>query len=110
MEKISLEQVLALAPDIIVTQERGFAASVRQDPRWQGVKAVREGRIYLVPRWPHNWIDRPPSVMRALGAQWLAHVFYPQAYPLDMTQETRKFYHLFLGVDPDAQQVEALFR
>lgn len=110
MERISLEQVLAFAPEIIVTQEKAWAASVRHDPRWQGVKAVREGRIHVVPRWPHNWVDRPPSVMRVLGAQWLAGLFHPQAYPLGLRQETREFYQLFLGVSLTDSQLDSLLK
>jgi iron complex transport system substrate-binding protein len=110
MEKVSMEQVLAYAPEIIIATDPGFVASVRQSPRWQGVKAVQTGRIYLVPRWPHNWVDRPPSVMRALGAQWLANLFYPQEYPLDLAAETRHFYHLFLGVELSDAQLQSLFK
>jgi iron complex transport system substrate-binding protein len=110
MEKVSLEQVLAYAPDIILTHDRGFASLVRQSPRWQGVNAVREGRIHLIPRWPHNWVDRPPSVMRALGALWLANLFYPTDFPLDVPTETRRFYRLFLGQELSDAQLEGLFR
>lgn len=98
MERVSLEQVLAFDPEIIIVQDRAAAASIRSDQRWQGVRAVKHGRIHLVPRWPHNWLDRPPSVMRALGAQWLANLFHPDRYPFDLKRETREFYRLFFGV------------
>ncbi len=110
MERISLEQVIAFNPDIIVTHERNFAAIVKNEPRWQGIKAVREGRIAIVPKWPHNWVDRPPSVMRILGAQWLASLFYPKAYGFDIHARTREFYQLFLGVTPSDAQIDALFK
>lgn len=110
MERVSLEQILALAPDVIVTHDRGFAAKVVTDPRWQGVRAVRDRRILLVPRWPHNWIDRPPSLMRALGIQWLANAFYPQDFPLDLKRETRDFYRRFLGVNPSDADLDRLFQ
>lgn len=110
MERISLEQVLNFAPDIIITQEKGFAAAVRQEARWQGIPAVKAGRIYVVPRWPHNWIDRPPSVMRLLGVQWLTQIFYPEAYPLDLRRETREFYQLFLGVHLSDAQLDLLLK
>jgi len=110
MERISLEQVIAFNPEIIVTHERNFAAIVRSEPRWQGIKAVKEGRIHLIPKWPHNWVDRPPSVMRVLGAQWLASVFYPKAYAFDVQRQTREFYQLFLDVTPSEAQIDSLFR
>ena len=110
LERISLEQVIAFNPDIIVTHERNFAAIVQGELRWQGIKAVREGRIAVVPKWPHNWVDRPPPVMRVLGVQWLASVFYPKAYRFDTHARTREFYQLFLGVNPSDAQIDALFR
>jgi iron complex transport system substrate-binding protein len=110
MERISLEQVIAFNPEIIVTHERNFAAIVRNEPRWQGIKAVKEGRIHLIPKWPHNWIDRPPSVMRVLGVQWLASVFYPKSFAFDVHAQTRAFYTQFLGVTPSDAQIDALFK
>ncbi|MDR2688511.1 MAG: hypothetical protein LBB76_01975, partial [Azoarcus sp.] len=38
------------------------------------------------------------SAFLALGAQWLAHLLYPQDFPLDLKAETRRFYQRFLGV------------
>jgi iron complex transport system substrate-binding protein len=110
MERVSLEQVLAFAPDVIVTQEKAWAAGVRNDPRWQGIPAVKAGRIHVVPRWPHNWVDRPPSMMRVLGVQWLANLFYPKAYRLDLRRETREFYQLFLGVSLTDAQLDSLLK
>jgi iron complex transport system substrate-binding protein len=108
MERISIEQVLAFNPEIIIVQDRAAAAAIRNDPRWQGVGAVKTGRIHLVPRWPHNWVDRPPSAMRALGAQWLANLFYPDFYPLDVKREARDFYRLFFGVAPTDSDIDDL--
>jgi len=110
MERVSLEQVLAFAPDVIVTQEKAWAAGVRNDPRWQGIPAVKAGRIHVVPRWPHNWVDRPPSMMRVLGVQWLASLFYPKAYRLDLRRETHEFYQLFLGVSLTDAQLDSLLK
>lgn len=108
MEKVSIEQVLAFAPDIIIAQEPSFADALAKDPRWRGVKAVRNGRVHLVPRWPHNWIDRPPSIMRLLGVQWLNKLFFPAAAPLDLRAETRDFYRRFLGLDLSDGELDLL--
>lgn len=110
MEAISLEQVIAYDPQVILAQDHQFAASVKKDPRWQGIRAVREGRVLAIPRWPHNWLDRPPSLMRALGIQWLANLFYPQRYPLDLAQESRQFYRQILGVPLSDADFARLFQ
>ncbi|WP_036255937.1 ABC transporter substrate-binding protein [Methylocapsa acidiphila] len=99
MERISLEQVVRFAPDMIVAQDRSFARMVSEDARWRNVKAVASGQVRVVPRIPFNWIDRPPGYMEALGVQWLANWFYPNAYPLDLQAEVKKFYNLFFNVD-----------
>lgn len=109
MEKISLEQVLAYDPEIIITQDAGFATSVLGNPQWQRIRAVRSKRVYYVPHAPFNWIDRPPTVMRALGVQWLAGLFYPERYRFDRLRDTREFYRRFLGVEPGDKLIDALF-
>lgn len=101
MEKISLEQAIALRPELILSQDKSFAASVSSNANWRNVPAVAKGRVVYVPHAPFNWLDRPPSYMRALGVQWLANLFYPERYPFDLKAETKKFYSLFLGVEID---------
>lgn len=102
-ESLSLEQVLAYDPRILLVREKSFFERVRKDPRWRHLTAVREGKVWLIPDQPLNWFDRPPSFMRFLGLQWLAHRLYPRRYPLDLEQETRNFFGLFLGAVPDAE-------
>ena len=108
MEAISLEQIIAADPQVILAQDAKFAADVLKDPRWQSVRAVKDARVYAVPRLPINWIDRPPSATRALGIQWLAHLFYPQHFPLDLRREIHAFYPLFLHVDPAEAELDAV--
>jgi iron complex transport system substrate-binding protein len=101
MEQVSLEQVIAWAPDVLLVQEPVFYERVFSESNWNTLAAVQHGRTFMIPRRPFNWIDRPPSFMRALGAQWLANLFYPEHYRLDLPAATREFYHLFLQVDLD---------
>ena len=68
-------------PDVIVTIDRDFAASVRSDPVWASVKAVRAGRVHLSPKMPFGWVDFPPSVNRLIGLWWLAKILYPEHFP-----------------------------
>ncbi len=105
---VSMEQVLAWQPDAIVTIDRGFYESVWTDPLWQGVKAVRDRRVYLSPGLPFTWIDSPPAANRLLGLRWLGAVLYPELFPEDLREETRRFYALFYHREPTAQQIDAL--
>ncbi|ARN83733.1 ABC transporter substrate-binding protein [Methylocystis bryophila] len=99
METIGLEQIIALQPQLILALDPNFARSVASLESWRNVPAAKTGRVVAIPRAPFNWLDRPPSFMRGLGVQWLANLFYPSRYPLDLKAETKKFYRLFLGVD-----------
>jgi iron complex transport system substrate-binding protein len=105
---VSIEQVLAWDPDVIVTLEPAFHVGVRRDPAWRGVRAVREGRVHLVPLLPFPWVDFPPSVNRVIGLRWLGHVLYADAFPGGLRDETRTFYQLFYHRAPDERQLDSL--
>ena len=46
--------------------------------------------------------------MRALGALWLANLFYPEQFPIDIKAETKKFYQVFFHVDLKDEDVERI--
>ncbi|QGM98134.1 ABC transporter substrate-binding protein [Methylocystis parvus] len=108
MEKIALEQIVAFRPEIILAQDRSFAGRVMTNPFWRNVPAAKDGKVFYIPHEPFNWLDRPPSYMRALGIQWLANLFYPNRFPLDLKAETKKFYSFFLGVEIDDADVDRI--
>jgi len=110
MEKIALEEIIARQPKLIVALDPKFKEFSAQAPEWRNVKAAAEGRVYTVPKLPFNWLDRPPSFMRVLGAQWLANIFYPQALTLDIKAETKNFYKLFFGIELTDADVAQLLR
>ena len=109
--RVSLEQVVAWDPDVIVTIEPAFAAAVQSDPAWQGVKAVRDRRVYLAPLVPFPWLDLPPSVNRLAGLKWLGRALYPDLFPEeDVRQEALAFYRLFYRQPPTEEQLTRLLR
>jgi iron complex transport system substrate-binding protein len=103
---VSIEQVLAWNPDVIITIDRDFAASVRSDPVWASIAAVRGGRVHLSPKLPFGWVDFPPSVNRLIGLWWLAKILYPEQFPEDIRALTRDFYTRFYHVTPSDAQIE----
>ena len=107
-EQVSMEQVLMYNPDVILVEDRRFYEKIFLDHRWRNIKAVREKRVYLIPRLPFNWFDRPPSFMRILGLKWLTNILYPDYYKIDIIKETKEFYKLFLQVnitDKEAKEI-----
>ncbi|HWP77255.1 MAG TPA: iron ABC transporter substrate-binding protein, partial [Methylomirabilota bacterium] len=105
---VSPEQVLGWDPEIVIAIDPAFVASVRVDPLWKNVRAVRDGRVYLVPQAPFPWVDFPPSVNRLIGLKWLGRIFYPEQFPEDLRQETRAFYTLFYHQAPTEAQLDTL--
>jgi len=105
LANVSIEQVLLWNPDVIVTIDQDFAATVRNDPAWRSVAAVRDGRVHLSPKMPFGWVDFPPSVNRLIGLWWLAKILYPDRFPEDIATLTRDFYSLFYHRSPTDAQI-----
>ena len=106
LANVSIEQVLLWNPDVIVTIDQDFAASVRNDPAWASIKAVRDNRVHLSPKLPFGWVDFPPSVNRLIGLWWLAKVLYPDKFAEDMRTLTREFYTMFYHRTPDDARID----
>jgi iron complex transport system substrate-binding protein len=96
---VSPEQLIAWAPDTVITLDRRFHQSVAQKTEWKTVPAVVSGRIYLAPNLPFGFIDSPPSINRLIGLTWLLHTFYPEKAPGNLREQVRSFYHTFYQVD-----------
>ena len=106
LANVSIEQVLVWNPDVIVTIDQEFAATVRNDPSWAAAKAVRDNRIHLSPKMPFGWVDFPPSVNRLIGLWWLAKILYPERFPADLRTLTSDFYTRFYHVTPSSSQID----
>lgn len=78
LAQVSIEQIILWQPDWILTQDAGFAAQVARNPLWKNIKAVREGRVRLLPRLPYGWIDSPPGINRLPGIYALAAILSGQ--------------------------------
>src|SRR6266436_4070471 len=106
LANVSIEQILVWNPEVIVTIDQEFAATVRKDPSWASVKAVRENRVHLSPKMPFGWVDFPPSVNRLIGLWWLGKILYPDRFPEDLRALTRDFYTRFYHVTPSSAQID----
>jgi iron complex transport system substrate-binding protein len=105
---VSLEQVLAWAPDTIITWDPTFYASVGSDPVWAAVPAVAAKRVFLAPRLPFGWIDAPPSINRTIGLRWIAGLLYPDKFPEDIRAAARDFIKLFYQADVSDAQLDRI--
>jgi len=104
----SLEQVMLWDPDILIVTGPKDVAFVKADRVFGQLKAVRAGRVHVVPVGAHTWANR--TAEQPLTVLWAAKTFHPQRFPaLDLAAETKAFYRDFFGHDlGDAQVAEML--
>ena len=85
---VSLEEVYAVEPDVILLSAGGPYDTLAQS-----------GKYYEIPGLPYDWMSSPPSVNRVLGIWWLGNLLYPELYDYDMVQVAREYYGLFWHYD-----------
>jgi iron complex transport system substrate-binding protein len=107
-EKVTLETVIAYQPEVIFVEQPAFYKRIYSSDGWKSIPAVKNHRVYLIPRKPFNWFDRPPSFMRILGLKWVSDILYPERFGWDMELECREFFHLFLQKDISAEDARQL--
>ena len=101
--QVSMENLLSWQPDIILVQDAMTAQHLREDPIWQGVKAVADRRILFLSGLPFGWLDAPPGINRLLGLRRLHAWLEPQvnkSFKADMQRYSELFWHTTLS---DAQ-------
>ena len=96
---VSMEQALQWDPDIIVVGY-GYAlkpGDILSDPKWQGIKAVKNRNVYLEPPPHAACLKKHPSA--ALGALWLAQKAYPERFKdINVQKMVENFILEFYGV------------
>jgi iron complex transport system substrate-binding protein len=99
---VTMEQVIAWDPEVILVGGLTSPDAIRNDPRWKTIRAVRENRVYTCPEgvfiWGHG------SSEGHLFVLWLAKILHPDRFKsFDLIGETReyfsRFYHYPLTVD-----------
>jgi iron complex transport system substrate-binding protein len=106
--QVNFEALLVADPDVIVTWDRRFFESYRTNPLWSRMRAVQAGRVHLSPVLPFGWIDRPPSLNRIIGLDWMAATFYPDRHAIDLRDRTREFYRLWYHLELTEAQLDRL--
>ncbi|MGV8960673.1 MAG: ABC transporter substrate-binding protein [Stenotrophomonas sp.] len=101
LTRVSMEQLLAWNPDVVLTQDADFARRIATDPLWRSITAVRNRRVHLAPSLPFGWLDGPPGVNRLIGLHWLLSKLYPGRHPALAADKINvaiiEFHRLFYG-------------
>ena len=105
---VSMEQLYIWDPDVILLSEKEAYDEATTDDMWSMLRAVEEGRVYLIPAEPYSFIDAPPATNRIIGIYWLGNLLYPELYPVDIVEKTKEFYSLYYShdlSDADAERI-----
>ena len=105
--QVSLEEVYAAAPDVIILDASGPYDTL-ESGEWSGLAAVQSGRYYGIPNLPYSWMSAPPSVNRVLGIWWLGNLLYPELYDYDMVEVAQEYYSLFWNYDLSEAEAEEM--
>lgn len=105
---VSMEQLMAWDPDVIMFAKGSIYSDVETDTSWNALTAVQNGEFYEIPTDPYNWLGRPPGPNRMVGVRWLGNLLYPEVFDYDIEQEVKDFYSLFYRYDLSDQEVSEL--
>ncbi|MDR2530147.1 MAG: ABC transporter substrate-binding protein [Oscillospiraceae bacterium] len=94
-----LEQILLWNPEFIVFGPNSVYSTVKTDPTWSQLDAIKNDNYAEIPIGPYNWMGMPPSVNRYFGMVWLSELLYPDAAGDRGYELIREGYRLFLGYD-----------
>lgn len=111
LAKVSLEQVLAWDPDLIISwndARGGCYSEIIDSSKWKEIKAIKENQVYQIPHGPFSWFDRPWSVNRVLGMKWAAEVLYPELFHYDLRAEAKEFYEKFYHYQLTEEELDEL--
>ncbi|MCL2817582.1 MAG: ABC transporter substrate-binding protein [Clostridiales bacterium] len=104
----TIEEIFVWNPDIIICNESGINEYILSHSVWQGLRAVREGKVYQMPigisRMGHfNSIETP------LAIWWLTDLIYPaHLADFDFRKEMKVFYARFFDHELDEETIDAI--
>jgi len=111
--EVSLEELLVWDPEVIIISSDADSKhqvynAILSDSVWQQIQAVKNKKVYEIPYGPYDWLNRPPSIMRIIGIQWLANLLYPEVYNIDIKNEIKDFFLKFYSYELSIQEINKL--
>lgn len=94
--KITFEQLMIYNPDIIISDNENFYNSLKNNKKWQRLRAVKNNKVYLIPYEPFSWIKKK-TIMEYYVVQHLAALFYPEYSKIDLVKELTDHLKVFLN-------------
>ena len=106
--EVDMEQILRWNPEVILFSPDSIYSTVKDNPDWKNVEAIKNGNYYEVPMGPYNWIGFPPSVQRLLGMMWMEKLLYPDKADYDLYDKVSEYFKLFYHCDITKDQYNKL--
>jgi iron complex transport system substrate-binding protein len=108
MQAVTFEQLQAMNPDVIIIGgTMKDKDTVMNDPKWQALKAVQDGKVYINPKGVFPW-DRY-GAEEALQIQWAAKTLYPDQFAnIDIKDELKKFYKDYFDYSLTDDDIEGI--
>lgn len=113
---ISLEQIISYNPEIMIIngepkqQLTGKMAveKIMNDSDYSNITAVKNSNVYVIPKYPFSWFDRPSGPNRIIGIVWLGEIVYPNYYDFDIMIKVKEFYNLFYHLELSDEELYKL--
>lgn len=112
-KEMSVEEILAQNPDVVIIQDSANALSLRDEiknnPTWAEVTAVKENKLFINPNGVFYW-DRY-SAEEAMQILWAAVAVYPEYFTdIDIVKETQNFYKTFFYYDLTQEEANEILK
>ena len=112
--KISLEQIYAWNPDVILMTNftTAFPADLFRNTvgnyNWSGIQAIENHTVYKMPLGMYR--SYTPGIDTPITLLWLAKTVYPDLFEdLNVTEKTIEYYQTVFGVQLTHKQAESIF-
>ena len=93
--EVDFEQILKWDPDVLIFAPNSCYSKVKDDPKWNQLKAVQNNKYFEVPGQPYNWMGYPPAMHQSLGFLWLEKLLYGNEANYDLKSKVEEAYKLF---------------
>jgi len=95
--QVSIEQILKWNPEVILVPpyiRKGSVQEILNNPKWQNIKAVKDGKVYYIPTGVATWDCPEPESF--LAPIWIAKLLYPEEFEnINIESEIKLFYSKF---------------
>ena len=108
MDTVTMEQVLVWNPDVILMGRVDNTDLITKDPKWENVKAVKDGKVFVNPDGVFFWdySSEGPLLM-----EYIAKILHPDLFEdLDMLKEVKDYYSRFYNYKLTDDQADRILK